>query len=1069
MARAFKRLLSLCSALAMTVLALPVTELPAAAQETETEAQLLYGDINLDGVIDAEDSSALSQAINKKTASELVNADLNGDGKVNNSDALMLSQFVSGELAYFPVGDVYIAGVSFVTRGEWIHSLVTAFDMSVEDRSSMETYFTDLSGNAYAEEIELAANFGVFEAESDEFSPDAMVTREFAAHTANFCIGYLNETVVSFADSGDIFYEDDASVAVLRGWFAAIEHQFRPALYMNSDEADVILGDLKGAREADTIRTDAPEVIEYADSVIQVDDSVDATLVGNTVTINSDEVSILAGDIFTVNIDGTQCLYKASSVSIGKNGQVVADVEEAPLEDAVSNVNIQGIGEVDYSNITYYSDGTDTVQTNAAGVMYLPRTQVLAAASSGSNSVKLDHTFDLGGTKVYLSGTLSNIQPEYKLQWNGLSVDSFTLNMKADANFTAKVSDSFTSTKSKEVKIASVPVACGGLLTAEVGIYITVSLSGEIQVSYSCDVMGGVTYTKDGGWRTNRNFQKKSFTLDAKASESIAIKASASVKFATTTLGNAYVMVGEKGTIQANKRETGLECATLRAYVFAEYGASLNLFGLKTFSNSTEFINESNSPVRIVRHWENDVLVDHCTYGEDLSYSSSTKKKRRNYTTYSNYGTEYEGIITLSNSSESRSDGSVTRWEGSITLTKDTEVYGDLFLTNWQTTENGKTVSHSFSSLDLDGYSLTVYGDIIQTQGTVTVNNGTLNVYGGYVMRNATVNNVGEIEYNDCSARLYMANEHDKVNISGDFTTHRLNSVYNVRLYYGVFSVAGDIWTDGGVSAESDRGNRIVLNGSGTQKVYTSTDYTTFNQLEVTDPGARQIVYGGKMKIRRLGSDINILSDDLNLYSLDLNQKTMTITGDTGMTNSNTVNLNGGILTIRGNFLHKTGTITCNNGTLNVTGNYTMENATTNNVGETEYNSCSAYLNMNNEHDKVNISGDFTTHNLSGYENVELYYGVFSVAGDVWTDGGVSARYDYGNRVILNGSGTQRIYTSTNYTTFNQLEATDPEARQIVYSGDLYIRRLGSDINIKSDDLNLRWADLNQHTMTITG
>lgn len=968
----FRRFLSGISAIAVMLSTLPSVVLTSAAEEeTSDDTPLLYGDINQDLVINSDDTTALSQAINNKTASELINADLNGDGKVNNSDALLLSQYVSGEITYFPVGDYYEADVTFVTRAEWIHNLVTAFDMSVDDTSTVETYFTDLSENEYADEIELAANFGVFEVESQYFNPNSMVTREFAAHTANFCAGYLNESKVDFADTDSICYEDDASVAVIKGWFSTVDNQFRPDLYIKSDESALIMADLTEALDSVKIQNDAPEIVKYSDSVIQIDSSVNAELNDTTLTINDEDISILAGNVFTINIDGTDCLFKAQSVSIGSNGETIVEVEDAALEEAVSEVDIQGYGEVDYNNITYYGDDTVSAQsadTNSTSSFTLPNVQYLA----GEPSVNLNKSFDIGGINVKLSGSLSNIQPEYKLQYDGKEVQSFYLNVNADANFTATVSGEFTDTKSKEVKIAALPVSCGGVLTAEIGVYVTVSLSGEISVSYSWDVTGGVSYTQNGGWRTTKNFHKKSFTLDAKASESIAIKASVAAKFATVKMAEAYIMVGEKGLIEAKKREDGTECVTLKAYLFAEFGANANLFDLKTFSKSWEFINENNSPIKITRHWENDVLVDKCSYEDISSGTTGIKKKSYNYRDYSKYGLEFDEVIRLSNSAESQSDGTMT------TITEDLKLTSDMTITGSLTFD---------ADVDLNEHTLTICGDLIHIGGVMFINGGTLDVKGDYEIQTISEYDSKNDKYSYDYGTLRMEFAADKVNVAGDFIMKSgINTdAYSYLFDEGIIAINGHFYQYNSINGQTKNfystGTAIEFVGEGTHEIYFESGDSRLTQLIVPDDA----------KVKFTGHFRGFtLTQDLTIY------------GDTTF-NSETLDLNGHTLTIEGNLYQTGGTISVNGGTLDVKGNYAMENTTTNNVGETEYNSCSAKLYMKNELDIVNISGDFTTHSLSSSSSVLFTKGTLIVSGDIWSDDGISTTSSYGHKTILNG------------------------------------------------------------------
>lgn len=102
-----------------------------------------------------------------------------------------------------------------------------------------------------------------------------------------------------------------------------------------------------------------------------------------------------------------------------------------------------------------------------------------------------------------------------------------------------------------------------------------------------------------------------------------------------------------------------------------------------------------------------------------------------------------------------------------------------------------------------------------------------------------------------------------------------------------------------------------------------------------------------------------------------------------------------------------------------------MQNTTTNNVGETVYNSCYAELEMKNQYDKVNISGNFTTHNLDSGSNVRLYNGVMSVTGNIWSDKGIYAPNDssYNHKTILSGKDKQSV-TLNSSNKFNTLVLT---------------------------------------------
>ena len=76
---------------------------------------------------------------------------------------------------------------------------------------------------------------------------------------------------------------------------------------------------------------------------------------------------------------------------------------------------------------------------------------------------------------------------------------------------------------------------------------------------------------------------------------------------------------------------------------------------------------------------------------------------------------------------------------------------------------------------DLNGYTLTVTGDLIQSGGVMKINGGTLNVGGDYRIQTKHINE-NETEYANSTGYLVMTDENDSVKISGNFITSSVNS-----------------------------------------------------------------------------------------------------------------------------------------------------------------------------------------------------------------------------------------------------------------------------------------------------
>lgn len=398
-------------------------------------------------------------------------------------------------------------------------------------------------------------------------------------------------------------------------------------------------------------------------------------------------------------------------------------------------------------------------------------------------------------------------------------------------------------------------------------------------------------------------------------------------------------------------------------------------------------------------------------------------------------------------------------------LTSDFHTYGNLYI---------------YNNIDLNGFTMTIDGDVYQKSGNIKINNGRFNISNNYYMEDTTTNSIGEIIYNGCGASITMQNQMDKIFIGGNFTTHSIGTEA-ISLAYGTFAVAGDIWSDNGFYCNGQN-SKVYLNGNSNQKVhitgktyYTVTNFGTvdyygyyFNALEVENPENRKIIWSGNLGFLQLLSDINIESDNMNLMKCNLNGHNMSINGnvtkryDEKERYGYLFDLNGGSLTINGNFLHTGGSINVNNGRLTINGDYTMENAVSNNVGEIIYNSCSASLNMTNQYDKAAISGDFTMHKASS----KFEYGVLSIGGDLWTDGGMYTSKSH--NLNLNGTKNQKVYIGGDSSIYD-LSVVSPLKRKITWSGNLVFNKLNSDIYISADNLTLNSFDLNLHNMTIDG
>ncbi|HCE27270.1 MAG TPA: hypothetical protein DEQ78_08355, partial [Ruminococcaceae bacterium] len=78
---------------------------------------------------------------------------------------------------------------------------------------------------------------------------------------------------------------------------------------------------------------------------------------------------------------------------------------------------------------------------------------------------------------------------------------------------------------------------------------------------------------------------------------------------------------------------------------------------------------------------------------------------------------------------------------------------------------------HSNGTIDLNGHTLTINGDLILEDGGINVNGGELIIKGNYNAYKATTNKDGTITYS-AGGYLSMNNINDKVTVEGDFDTY---------------------------------------------------------------------------------------------------------------------------------------------------------------------------------------------------------------------------------------------------------------------------------------------------------
>ena len=535
---------------------------------------------------------------------------------------LMVLMLSTSVFAAESSGLVYGSGT--ITRAEWLHDLVTVFDMTVEDDNLPDHYYQDLtSDKEYYRDMMAAVEFGIIDIPSGEsIYPEQAVTRQFAASTLNYCLGLKYEgekPAQSFKDYSSLSedFREDAQIAVDRGWFALSNGAFAPESSVTSAEVGTMLNDAKTIWNSTQIDEQHENSFSFADGVIVVPETSSVEVEENTVSIYDPDVKIKKDDLFAVYVNGLPQVYKAVSVKSTADGLVIT-TEEPENEDTLQKVDAEGIQEADLAtavpaegmDVTYFTDGT-AENSYTDGVPY--RDSRLAG-SKKINAVTFGGKIALGkGVNVNVTCTLSNTMLSYKVKTANHEAYA---SIKGDVAITGTVSGDLNEISGipKTISLGGMPV--GGV--GYIGIYARVTASGKVTVTYEAVYEAGIQHSDRTGTRYIRSFQKKNFGSEADLQMSLGFGLEAKFMIPCVT-GRVAAEAGLKASYKDKVYNDGKSpnwCATFQSWMYAQMDASLTIdygIGKKVFGKTIVVYDLTNSPVRYIAHWEDSLRVPRCT------------------------------------------------------------------------------------------------------------------------------------------------------------------------------------------------------------------------------------------------------------------------------------------------------------------------------------------------------------------------------------------------------------------------------------------------------------------------
>ena len=474
-----------------------------------------------------------------------------------------------------------------VTRLEWLKALTETFEFTVEEDNYPDNYYSDVdSGSADYYDIMLATEFGLVDVEAGEaLRPDDAVSREFASHTLNLCLGYiLEEDTYSFSEAETVTYPEDIQVAVNQGWFSLSNGNFLPEQAVTQTEKNNMIAAAKetlvqsGDHSESNVFAFKAGVIVLPEETVLYSSDEDAFIIENC------PAAIKAGDIFGKVCDGMPLAWKAVSVEVNGN-QTVITTDMVSSEEAFDEIHVSGTRKIDLAKLEpasedvsfryvaggtkehNYEDGIVCETLEEAGEREI--TAVLVEQTA--DLPKSRASFNVGDAKIKLTAKVMDVTEKHGIQNGDVYIDfsfqvDFNCNVSVDFLEAAGISPSY--------ELFRVDIAPGIYVKG----LVDLSFYGEANIRLVEHVDLGFHYDNFVP-RLVRGFRKDSFTITAKAQLSAGMRLEAGFKIPGLS-GKIFGKLGSNITAKAVRYTDGQKpdaCQTISAYLYASVGYDVSV------------------------------------------------------------------------------------------------------------------------------------------------------------------------------------------------------------------------------------------------------------------------------------------------------------------------------------------------------------------------------------------------------------------------------------------------------------------------------------------------------------
>lgn len=660
----------------------PTTEVDGSEEEHVTEAA------TDNAVIDTEDEETSENETDEvtETATEVETEEITLEEISNLTDGVEEEI----ELQSTKISDALIRGSNTtpVTRVAWLSALLNEFDIHIDTALYGDEYYPDVTeGTSNYDTVMTASVIGLTDVEEgNDFAPNAYCNREYAVFTLNTLLGFDKESdEYTFSEKETVAHPDDIQAAIDRGWFTLSNGSFLPNA--NITEADksalikyahVICHQFEDGEEegyeflSSTINLDE---LSIEREILSIDDDCNYTY---KLTNVPTDVSFVKGTIFGFVEMDIPFAKKVVAVS-GSGSQYVVETENAKPEEAFKTLDFSGVSDValasiipsedlevqyivggtennNYADGEYYDSLDEVVDTDEIDAIEF--TQYYTA--DGKKKIQDPKPYERDFKYVAVSIRLTDLELEFTYRFG--EIISVYLTGKMIKEYTVNIDAVDEMGLQPNVEIGVLPLGEFGIITLSVEL----KWKASVKITEVDNFVIGVECSIATGIRPKFNsYCDSAPRIETDQELSIGLKLQYDFNYFVLS-AKLYARTGVAGRHQSVVYGDGqipVMCENLKMWGYFETGWKVNCDIGPGYKNDGTFhnYNESNSPLRINYHKEDNRAVDECTRAEDFERETKTKLKYYTSRTKSKYATGvFGGESVVKYNFTANSDGTAT-------------------------------------------------------------------------------------------------------------------------------------------------------------------------------------------------------------------------------------------------------------------------------------------------------------------------------------------------------------------------------------------------------------------------